>query len=94
MADVEFEVVKFALLTAAAGNTQDITTSGSWTPKAAIFFVGGTSISVSAYARMSLMWTDGTNQNSIGIEFACSQAPTTTARPNEKQKHSLSMLKG
>jgi hypothetical protein len=62
MADVKFEVTRFALSTAAAGNTQDVTISGFGTPKAAIFILNGATANdtVTAHVRSCVGFTDGT----------------------------------
>ena len=67
MADVKFEVTRFALSTAAATNTQDVTISGFGTPKAAIFIFssGVTDDTLAADFLLGIGWTDGTRENAI-----------------------------
>ena len=82
MSDVKFEVVRFALSTAAAGNTQDVTISGFGTPKAAIFFhtiavVDGTIASV---GRMGIGFTDGTNEAAIDVVINDNATTSNTER--------------
>ena len=82
MADVKFEVVNFALSTAAATNTQDITISGFGTPSAAIFIVSGavTDDTVAADQLLSIGFTDGTRQIVHGIRNTDAAASATCVR--------------
>lgn len=72
MADVKFEVMRQALSTATAGNTQDFTISGFGTPKAAIFIVTNavTDDTIAADAILSIGFTDGTNEAATGTRAA------------------------
>jgi len=69
MADVKFEVTRFTLSTASAGNTQDVTLSGFGTPKAAIFIFSNGQVdgTPATDMRAGFGFTDGTRQYAIGL---------------------------
>lgn len=80
-ADVNFEVVRFALSTAASG-TQDVTVSGFGTPKAAIFILTRATSDdhYAGHFATSIGWTDGTNQNVNSVYSSNNQTKTESSR--------------
>ena len=82
MANVEFEVTRAALSTAAAGGTQDITLSGFGTPKAAIFIISGgtTDDTITGDAIIGVGFTDGTRENVCCMRAADGTANSDTGR--------------
>lgn len=80
MADIA--VTRFALTTAAASSTQDVTISGFGTPSAVLFlYSGGTSDgTVANHNRVGIGATDGTTQAATIVRAADAQGTATVRR--------------
>lgn len=83
MADVKFEVVRFALdSTKIATETQDVTITGFGTPSAAIFILSACEIddTIDGNTYLGIGFTDGTNQNCTVMRSTDAQATSSTRR--------------
>ena len=81
-ADIKIAVTRVALSTSYNGDTQDVTITGDWTPKAAIFIHqgGASNNTISSGARFGIGFTDGTNQNATGFTSKDASGTTLTSR--------------
>lgn len=81
-ADVKFAVKSFALSTAAATNTQDVTVTSFGTVKAAIFILSGGTVdgTPAAHINFSVGFSDGTNDQASGIHFADNVSTSNSSR--------------
>lgn len=77
-----FEFTRFALSTAAAGGTQDVTIPGFGTPKAAMFILtaGVTDDVLVGPARMATGYTDGVNNGCAGNHSSDTSSNSITSR--------------
>lgn len=82
MSNVKINVTRFALSTATAGNTQDVTISGFGTVKAAIFILNqaSTDDTIANGFYYSIGYTDGTNQAARGIASQNNATSANTGR--------------
>lgn len=78
------KTTRFALSTATAGNTQDVTISGFGTPKAVIFLLSSATVddTITANAYLGVGFTDGTGNNCTAARAQDNSGTTITARGN------------